>query len=99
MKRGYGQYFLINNNKTADYFLMIAFDNREYLNVQHIWLVKGDSVIEKTKNHNSKEFIVNEKDSIGISKGVVALKRWVKYEKTDILKEVQKVCDEFKEID
>lgn len=89
--------FTIKKNKIADYFLIISFDNRESLNVQHIWLVKGDSVIEKT-TYNSKEFIFNEKNSVIISKGNKALKRWIKHEITDIykLKEVQKVCDKFK---
>ena len=36
--------FNINRNTTADYFLCIAFDNREDLNPMHIWLIPGDVV-------------------------------------------------------
>ena len=90
--------FAIDKNKIADYFLCISFDNRENLNVEHIWLMKGDVVIEKTNNHNSKEFIVNERDAIDIGNGHVALQRWIKHEITNVYKlnEVQKVCDVFK---
>jgi len=90
--------FVIDKNKIADYFLMISFDNRENLNVQHIWLVKGDSVIEKTIYYGSKEFVFNEKRAVDISKGNKSLKRWIKHEITDTykLEEIQKVCDMFK---
>ena len=87
--------FNIDNNKIADYFLMISFNDRENLSIMHIWLVKGDSVIEKT-TWNSKEFIVNEMETIHVGKGNKSLKRWKKYEKTDILDEAQKICDSFK---
>ena len=92
--------FRIDKNKIADYFLMIAFDDRENLNVMHIWLVKGNSVIEKT-TWNSEEFIVNEKDVASIGKGNISLKRWKKYEITNVykLKEAQKLCNEFKNKD
>ena len=91
-------HFSIKKNKIADYFLMIAFDNRETLNVQHIWLVKSNTYIEKTNNYFSKSFIFNERIAVIVGKGIRALKRWNKYEITDIykLKEVQKVCNNFK---
>ena len=41
--------FHIKKNKIADYFLLLAFDNRKDLNPKHIWLIKGTEVI-KTKN-------------------------------------------------
>ena len=88
--------FKINKNKVADYFFMIAFDDRENLKVMHIWLVKGDTVIEKT-TCNSEEFIFNEKNVINIGKGNKALKRWIKYEKTDMLKKAQILCNKYKE--
>ena len=34
--------FHIERNTTADYFLCIAFDNREFLNPIHIWLIPSD---------------------------------------------------------
>lgn len=41
--------FNIHHNKIADYFLCIAFDNREDLNPLHLWLVPGNKA-----NHRSK---------------------------------------------
>ncbi len=34
--------FTINKNTSADYFLCIAFDDREHLNPEHVWLIPGD---------------------------------------------------------
>ena len=34
--------FHINRNTTADYFLCLAFDNREDLNPIHVWLLPGE---------------------------------------------------------
>ena len=45
--------FGIRHNKTADYFLCLAFDNREDLNPLYLWLLPGD--------------YVNSRDSAGIS--------------------------------
>lgn len=89
--------FTIRKNKIADYFFMIAFDDRENLKVEHIWLIKSDVVIEKIAC-NSEEFIVNEKHVIHISRGNISLKRFEKYEKTYLLEKAQKICDNFKNI-
>lgn len=51
-----GWIFSINNNKVADDFLCLAFDNREELNPLHIWLlpsrlvnhIKNTSICEST---------------------------------------------------
>lgn len=34
--------FMINHNIIADFFLFIAFDNRENLNPEHLWLIPGN---------------------------------------------------------
>jgi hypothetical protein len=34
--------FVLRNNQIADYFLCIAFDNREDLNPLHLWLLPAD---------------------------------------------------------
>jgi hypothetical protein len=34
--------FNIRHNTVADYFLCLAFDNRESLNPEHLWLIPGD---------------------------------------------------------
>jgi hypothetical protein len=36
--------FNINHNTTADYFLCLAFDNREDLNPLHAWLIPGSKL-------------------------------------------------------
>jgi hypothetical protein len=36
--------FHIRNNTIADYFLLIAFDDRENLNPMHVWLIKGSEL-------------------------------------------------------
>lgn len=41
--------FTIRKNKAADFFLCIAFDNREDLNPRHVWLIPGEKVNMKTK--------------------------------------------------
>ena len=56
--------FRINNNKIADYFLCLAFDNRDNLNPQHIWLLPGK--------------IVNNKVGTSISKSTIS--KWSEYE-------------------
>lgn len=57
--------FTINRNTTADYFLCLAFDNREDLNPMHVWLIPGKDV-----NHLMRT---------GIAKST--LSKWSKYEK------------------
>ena len=39
-----GWQFNITKNKTADYFLCLAFDNRTDLNPLYIWLIPGDEI-------------------------------------------------------
>ena len=36
--------FAIGRNTTADYFLCVAYDNREDLNIMHVWLIPGRDV-------------------------------------------------------
>ncbi len=36
--------FCINRNSAADYFLCVAFDNRDNLNPLHIWLIPGHAI-------------------------------------------------------
>lgn len=60
-----GWQFYINHNKVPDYFLCIAFDNREDLNPEHVWLIPGD--------------VLNDLKYATISE--TTLKRWSKWEK------------------
>ena len=36
--------FDIGRNTTADYFLCVAYDDREHLNIAHVWLIPGNKV-------------------------------------------------------
>ena len=39
-----GWQFHIKRNVIADFFVLVAFDNREDLNVLHVWMIPGDVV-------------------------------------------------------
>jgi hypothetical protein len=56
--------FNINRNKIADYFLMLAFDNRADLNPKYMWLIPGDVVSNK----------------VGIDVAATTLTKWREYE-------------------
>lgn len=64
MKNRNGWVFIINRNTIADYFVCIAFDNREDLNLLHIWLIPGHTV-----NH-----------LVGASIMQSTLHKWAEYE-------------------
>ncbi len=81
--------FIIDNNKIADYFLCIGFDNRKDLNPQHIWLIKGDELINDNK--------LNEIKTLSISNIEYSLSKFLKYELTNKLKDTIDCCNELKE--
>ena len=56
--------FRIGKNKIADYFLCMAFDDRESVNPEHLWLIPGR--------------IVNNQTSIDMTESM--LRKWSKYE-------------------
>jgi hypothetical protein len=39
--------FSINKNRVADYFLCLAFDSRESLNPEHVWLIPADNINDR----------------------------------------------------
>lgn len=55
--------FVIKKNKIADYFLCLAFDNRENLNPMYMWLIPAQDV--------------NKKESI--SSTITMISKWDKY--------------------
>lgn len=55
--------FRINYNKIADYFLCLAFDNRENLTPLHIWLIPSQNVNTQS----------------GISTTTTSISKWDKY--------------------
>lgn len=69
--------FSIRRNKIADYFLCLAFDNREDLNPLHIWLIPGH--------------IVNHLHGASIS--ITTIDKWSKYELAEKLNDVVTCCN------
>lgn len=73
--------FCIDRNTIADYFLCLAFDDRESLKPQHIWLIPGN--------------IVNCRLRFGIYNTLSSLSKWLIYEKP--LDKVINYCVELKQ--
>lgn len=55
--------FRINRNKIADYFVLVAFDNRDDLELKHVWMIPGN--------------IINNNVSVSIS--TTTIDKWNKY--------------------
>ncbi len=83
--------FGINKNKIADYFLLLAFDNRTDLNPMHIWLIKGTDICDGYKRN-----FINEKSSLEIYNTKNSINRYKKYELDDKIERVIKCYDKFK---
>jgi len=69
--------FTIKRNQIPDYFLCLAFDNREKLNPEHIWLIPA-----KKMNH-LKSLVVS----------VATIDKWNHYELTNKLNDVINCCN------
>ena len=80
--------FNINRNKIADAFLCIAFDNRTNLEVQHIWLISGNSIVRNR--------VFNELKVLGIYNTEGSRASVAKYELSDKLEHANNVCVLFK---
>lgn len=81
--------FKIKHNKIADYFLLIGFDNRDDLNPQHIWLIRGNEIIIRYRKLNDIENFV-------IVNTLHDLTKYSKYELTDKVKEIIDCCSQLK---
>lgn len=84
--------FYILKNKTADYFLLLAFDNREDLNPLHIWLIRGDEIVGIKGKLNS----LNNKNSICIGNTELSLKKYKCYEQNEKLEKLVSCCNKEK---
>lgn len=73
--------FNIKSNKECDYFLMIGFDDRKTFNIEHVWLIAGNELVNNIK--------VNERDTIVIINTDKNLEKYKKYELID----VNRVCE------
>ena len=83
--------FRIGENKIADYFLLLAFDNRESLNPLHIWLIKGDELINGRK--------LKYRMCFKITNSLMSIRKFKKYEMKEKLDELSKCCNTFKSND
>ena len=62
MRKSRGDWmFAIRRNIIADYFLLLALDNREYLNPLHVWLIPGD-VLNHLKSTSISPSTINKWD-------------------------------------
>lgn len=70
--------FALRYNTIANYFLFLAFDNRDDLNPMHIYLIKNDESMDKvgTTIHNTSK----------------SLKKWERYELTNKLEKLIACC-------
>jgi len=85
--------FKIKHNKIADYFLLLAFDNREDLNPIHMWLIKGEEVIKS----DVSSMKLNDRLNFGFSIRGDIIKQISKYELNDKLDKVVACCNVLKE--
>ena len=74
--------FTINKNKIADYFLLLAFNDRKNLVPKHIWLVPGKEI--------------NNKVDVSITNKLEFLEKWKQYELEDKLEKVITCCNKIK---
>ena len=72
--------FGIRQNNIPDYFLLIAFDNRENLNPLHVWLVPKDKICHLK----------------GLSLSLKRIDEWKQYELEDKLEKVITCCNKIK---
>jgi len=80
MKTQNSWHFNTNKNLIADYFLVLAFDNRQNLTPEHLWLIPAG--------------ILNEKMSTSISPS--SLDKWSEYELDSKLNDVIVCCTTLK---
>lgn len=81
--------FGVNKNGVADYFIFVAFDNREDLNPCHVWLIKGTEIITTPMNKQAK---LNSKTVFSVSNSERSKSHYVEYEVSDKLEQFKKCC-------
>lgn len=77
--------FYLDYNNIADYFVLSAWDNREYLNPIYIWIFDRDDIVR------GKPFW--RRESLSITDSYEGLKEFRKYEAADKLKKLKEFCD------
>ena len=76
-KGWYGWEPHVRFNEVTDHFLILAFDNREDLNLVHVWLIGRNEIIRECEFHL--------RDSIKITDKSKSLQEFQRYELTDKL--------------
>lgn len=69
--------FQIDRNAVADYFLCLAFDSRETLSPEHVWLIPG--------------MVVNQTQNLSIPSSDYGIRKWSVYERP--LDKILVCCD------
>lgn len=77
--------FRTRKNIIADYFLCLAFDNRENLNPLHVWLIPSKKIADK--------------GSISIYNSETSLQKWKQYELEEKLEKVILCCNTMKKVE
>ena len=89
--------FPINHNKDTDYFLLIGFNSREWLEHMYVWLIHKDDMIKIGKKFND-EYPLWNRETFTITNSPDQLAYFKKYDVTDRLKELKDICKNFKEV-
>jgi hypothetical protein len=80
--------FDISENKTADYFVMIGFNNIIDLKPLHIWIIRGNEKLDTGR-------IVNDLNKLIIVNEPLYISKYEKYEKDDKLELLKTLCNKF----
>ncbi len=80
--------FPINYNKVADYFLLIAFRDIENLNIEYVWLIKGNDIVRNRK--------LNQFSGISITNNIKNMLMFKKYLWTDRSGKLKECCNTIK---
>lgn len=77
--------FNIHFNNIADYFILSAWDNRYSLKPMYVWIFHKNDIVR------GKKFW--RRDNFNITNNPEYLKEFEKYETTDRLEKLRKICD------
>ncbi len=81
--------FSINKNIFADYFLLLAFDNRKNLTPLHLWLIGGNELV----GVNSYKKILNNKKNLVIYDTNRSICLYEQYNQNDKFNKLQCLCE------
>lgn len=81
----------ISYNNIADYFMLVAIDNRVDINILHIWLIKKDDIIRGEKFYNRNSISITNKNRY-----LLPFKIYDHIDRLDRSK-LKELCEEFKD--